>query len=36
MFLVWSFGLRAEIPLNTMIWENFEIKNLNGLEILPK
>jgi len=34
MFLVWSFGLRAEIPLNSMIWENFEIKNLNGLEIL--
>ena len=34
MFLVWSFGLRVEIPLNTMIWENFEIKNLNGLEIL--
>ena len=34
MFFVWSFGLRAEIPLNSMIWENFEIKNLNGLEIL--
>ena len=34
MFLVWSFGLRAETPLSTIIWDNFEIKHLNGLEIL--
>ena len=34
IFVVWSFGLKTEIPLNTMNWENFEIKHLNGLEIL--
>ena len=34
IFLVWSFGLKTEIPLSTIQWENFEIKYLNGLEIL--
>ena len=34
MFMVWSFGRKAEEPIDSMIWENFEIKYLNGLEIL--
>ena len=32
--MVWSFGIKTEIPLESINWENFEIKYLNGLEIL--
>ena len=34
MFMVWSFGLAPEVPLNIINWETLEIKYLNGLEIL--
>ena len=34
MFMAWSFSINPEIPLDTMKWENNEIKHLNGLEIL--
>ena len=33
-FMAWSFGITTEIYLDTKQKENFEIKNLNGLEII--
>ena len=37
IFMIWSFGIKSEITkisLNSLTWENFEIKYLNGLEFL--
>ena len=34
MFMLWSFGLKTETFIDKKFWENYEIKNLNGLEIL--
>ena len=34
MFMGWTFGKIMEMPSDIKQWENFEIKNLNGLEII--